>query len=29
MDEVLAIALRRQPAASTSSGETRYDIVTH
>ena len=29
MDEVLAIALRRQPAASASSGESLYDTVTH
>ncbi|HKR07834.1 MAG TPA: endopeptidase La [Gemmatimonadaceae bacterium] len=29
MDEVLAIALRRQPAATASSGEGLYDTVTH
>jgi ATP-dependent Lon protease len=29
MDEVLAIALREQPAATTSSGEALYDSVTH
>jgi ATP-dependent Lon protease len=29
MDEVLAIALRAQPAATTSSGEALYDSVTH
>ena len=29
MDEVLAIALRRQPSASASSGEALYDTVTH
>ena len=29
MDEVLAIALRRQPAVSASSGEALYDTVTH
>jgi len=29
MDEVLAIALRRQPAVSASSGEGLYDAVTH
>ncbi|MFL5488014.1 MAG: endopeptidase La [Gemmatimonadaceae bacterium] len=29
MDEVLAIALRPQPAATTSSGEALYDSVTH
>ncbi|HJP60319.1 MAG TPA: endopeptidase La [Gemmatimonadaceae bacterium] len=29
MDEVLAIALRRQPAVSTSSGEGLYDTLTH
>ena len=29
MDEVLAIALRRQPAVSASSGEGLYDTVTH
>ena len=29
MDEVLAIALRRQPSASASSGEGIYDSVTH
>ena len=29
MDEVLAIALRSQPAATTSSGEPLYDSVTH
>jgi len=29
MDEVLAIALRPQPAATTSSGESLYDSVTH
>jgi ATP-dependent Lon protease len=29
MDEVLAMALRPQPAATTSSGEALYDSVTH
>ena len=29
MDEVLAIALRAQPAATASSGEPLYDSVTH
>ena len=29
MDEVLAIALRRQPSTSASSGESLYDAVTH
>ena len=29
MDEVLAIALRRQPTAGASSGEPLYDTVTH
>ncbi|HJQ09704.1 MAG TPA: endopeptidase La [Gemmatimonadaceae bacterium] len=29
MDEVLAIALRRQPSASASSGEALYDSITH
>jgi ATP-dependent Lon protease len=29
MDEVLAIALRRQPAVSAASGEGLYDTVTH
>ena len=29
MDEVLALALRPQPAATTSSGEPLYDTVTH
>ena len=29
MDEVLAIALRPQPGATTSSGEALYDSVTH
>ena len=29
MDEVLALALRPQPAATTSSGEALYDSVTH
>jgi ATP-dependent Lon protease len=29
MDEVLALALRRQPSASASSGEALYDTVTH
>src|SRR5689334_10700284 len=29
MDEVLAIALRRQPSASASTGEALYDTVTH
>src|SRR5204862_3951240 len=29
MDEVLAIALRPQPAATTSSGEALYDSITH
>jgi ATP-dependent Lon protease len=29
MDEVLAIALRAQPAATTTSGEALYDSVTH
>jgi ATP-dependent Lon protease len=29
MDEVLAIALRAQPAATKSSGEALYDSVTH
>ncbi|HMF88469.1 MAG TPA: S16 family serine protease, partial [Gemmatimonadaceae bacterium] len=29
MDEVLAIALRPQSSATTSSGEALYDSVTH
>jgi ATP-dependent Lon protease len=29
MDEVLAIALRRQPAVSAASGEGLYDTLTH
>jgi ATP-dependent Lon protease len=29
MDEVLSLALRPQPAATTSSGEALYDSVTH
>ena len=29
MDEVLAIALRRQPSTSASAGEPLYDAVTH
>jgi len=29
LDEVLALALRPQPAATTSSGEALYDTVTH
>jgi len=29
MDEVLAIALRRQPSAGASTGEPLYDTVTH
>jgi len=29
MDEVLALALRPQPAATTSSGEALYDSITH
>ncbi|MFL5483081.1 MAG: endopeptidase La [Gemmatimonadaceae bacterium] len=29
MDEVLALALRRQPSASASAGEALYDTVTH
>jgi ATP-dependent Lon protease len=29
MDEVLAIALRPQAAATTSSGEALYDSITH
>jgi hypothetical protein len=29
MDEVLALALRPQPAVTTSSGAPLYDAITH